>query len=102
MRRFTTRVQSQQLPLTCFTQPYYRESSKTVRTVLQTVRLRTSGSKDDDKISKGKQRSAFPPNFVHSLDSTHLLLTALEFHRRGGTFAGLMPAAFAPLSLQRL
>jgi DNA-directed RNA polymerase, mitochondrial len=26
---------------------------------------------------------------VHSLDSTHLLLTALEFHKRGCTFAGV-------------
>ena len=35
------------------------------------------------QIQKSKQRSAFPPNFVHSLDSTHMLLTAVEFHRRG-------------------
>ena len=25
-----------------------------------------------------KQASAFPPNFVHSLDATHMMLTALE------------------------
>jgi len=69
------------------TQPYYTESARTIRTVLQHVRLRSH--KDSDAIQKVKQRSAFPPNFVHSLDSTHLLLTALEFHRRGGTFAGV-------------
>lgn len=27
-------------------------------------------------INKNKQKSAFPPNFVHSLDSTHMLYTA--------------------------
>lgn len=70
------------------TQPYYSESTRTVRTVLQTVRLPTHDAQTA-RIAKSKQRSAFPPNFVHSLDSTHLLLTALEFHRRGGTFAGV-------------
>ena len=25
-----------------------------------------------------KQASAFPPNFIHSLDATHMMLTALE------------------------
>ncbi|KAI6240892.1 DNA-directed RNA polymerase [Aphelenchoides fujianensis] len=30
-----------------------------------------------------KQVDAFPPNFVHSLDSTHMLLTALHCRRRG-------------------
>jgi len=29
-------------------------------------------------VSSQRQRSAFPPNFVHSLDSTHMLLTAIE------------------------
>jgi len=36
-----------------------------------------------------KQASAFPPNFVHSLDATHMLLTAIETHRRGLTFAAV-------------
>jgi DNA-directed RNA polymerase len=25
-----------------------------------------------------KQASAFPPNFIHSLDATHMMLTAIE------------------------
>lgn len=25
-----------------------------------------------------KQKNAFPPNFIHSLDSTHMMLTALH------------------------
>lgn len=28
-----------------------------------------------------KQKNAFPPNFVHSLDSTHMLLTSLHCQR---------------------
>ncbi|CAB3407685.1 unnamed protein product [Caenorhabditis bovis] len=36
-----------------------------------------------------KQISAFPPNFVHSLDSTHMMLTSLNCARRGLTFAAV-------------
>ncbi|VDD94145.1 unnamed protein product [Enterobius vermicularis] len=36
-----------------------------------------------------KQINAFPPNFVHSLDSTHMMLTALNCRRLGLTFAAV-------------
>uniref|UniRef100_A0A7E4UYQ3 DNA-directed RNA polymerase n=1 Tax=Panagrellus redivivus TaxID=6233 RepID=A0A7E4UYQ3_PANRE len=36
-----------------------------------------------------KQVNAFPPNYVHSLDSTHMMLTALHCHKRGITFAAV-------------
>ncbi|CAJ0952033.1 unnamed protein product, partial [Ranitomeya imitator] len=36
-----------------------------------------------------KQKNAFPPNFIHSLDSTHMMLTALHCHRRGLTFVSV-------------
>ena len=29
-------------------------------------------------VNSMKQASAFPPNFIHSLDATHMMLTALE------------------------
>jgi DNA-directed RNA polymerase, mitochondrial len=44
---------------------------------------------ENDRIKKQKQITAFPPNFVHSLDSTHLLRTAVKFSERGGVFAGV-------------
>lgn len=28
-----------------------------------------------------KQKNAFPPNFIHSLDSTHMMLTSLHCYR---------------------
>jgi DNA-directed RNA polymerase len=34
-------------------------------------------------IDKGKQRSGFAPNFIHSLDATHLYMTILEAKKRG-------------------
>ena len=36
-----------------------------------------------------KQKNAFPPNFIHSLDSTHMMLTALHCERKGLTFAAV-------------
>jgi DNA-directed RNA polymerase len=36
-----------------------------------------------------KQRNGFPPNFVHSLDSTHMMLTSLYLWNAGVTFASV-------------
>lgn len=54
--------------------------SMQVRTLMQTVVL--VDCNDKLPVSPQKQRSAFPPNFVHSLDSTHMLLTAIELKVR--------------------
>jgi len=35
------------------------------------------------------QKTAFPPNFVHSLDSTHMLMTAIAMRDAGLTFASV-------------
>eukprot|EP00483_Globobulimina_turgida_P013659 UN13685 len=46
--------------------------------------------KNEKNINVLKQSSAFPSNFVHSLDSTHCLLTAREcFMSFGLTFASI-------------
>jgi DNA-directed RNA polymerase len=36
-----------------------------------------------------KQKNGFPPNFVHSLDSTHMMLTAMHLWNVGCTFASV-------------
>ncbi|KRX67473.1 DNA-directed RNA polymerase, mitochondrial [Trichinella sp. T9] len=36
-----------------------------------------------------KQRNGFPPNFIHSLDSSHMMLTSLYCQRDGLTFASV-------------
>nr|XP_012291235.1 DNA-directed RNA polymerase, mitochondrial [Aotus nancymaae] len=41
------------------------------------------------KPNKLKQRNGFPPNFIHSLDSTHMMLTALHCYREGLTFVSV-------------
>uniref|UniRef100_A0A8C0G9D0 DNA-directed RNA polymerase n=1 Tax=Chelonoidis abingdonii TaxID=106734 RepID=A0A8C0G9D0_CHEAB len=63
-------------------QPYHRAKS----TVVSAKGSRGTGSLKPDTM---KQKNAFPPNFIHSLDSTHMMLTALHCHRRGLTFVSV-------------
>ncbi|XP_044758322.1 DNA-directed RNA polymerase, mitochondrial [Coccinella septempunctata] len=46
----------------------------------------------DDKFEKPnvvKHKNAFPPNFIHSLDSSHMMLTSLNCERKGLTFVSV-------------
>ena len=52
-----------------------------VQTTLQRVILQNDV--ESAKINKSKQRTAFPPNFVHSIDSTHMLMTAAACMKAG-------------------
>lgn len=53
------------------TQPYFKQSPVTGMEVRQTMRPVSLAP------NSRKQRNGFPPNFIHSLDSTHMMLTAL-------------------------
>lgn len=68
-------------------QPYRTTRPHAIVTLLQTVTV--VDSSDDLPVHKSRQVSAFPPNYVHSLDSSHMLLTALEMDRRGLTFSAV-------------
>ena len=41
------------------------------------------------RVNSMKNRNGFPPNFVHSLDSSHMMLTSLYLWPRGITFASV-------------
>ncbi|XP_078162542.1 DNA-directed RNA polymerase 3B, chloroplastic-like isoform X2 [Carex rostrata] len=66
-------------------QPYRTIKQIRFYTSLQRMAIRGEG----DKVSKQKQRTAFPPNFVHSLDSSHMMMTATACRSAGLTFAGV-------------
>jgi DNA-directed RNA polymerase len=68
-------------------QPYRREHSMMVKTVLQDVVI--ADSSEQLPVSAARQKSAFPPNYVHSLDSTHMMLTALDCKRQGVPFTAV-------------
>lgn len=57
-------------------QPYRKAVKKQVMTALQTVYI--SDPNAPSEVSPQKQATAFPPNFIHSLDATHMLLTAIQ------------------------
>lgn len=55
---------------------------RSIRTNLQALVVQDDWA-PNTKVNVQKQRSAFPPNFVHSLDSTHMLLTAKACSENG-------------------
>jgi len=67
-------------------QPYRKERKATIKTRMQTLVMT---SVDNQPVMKTRQKSAFPPNFVHSLDSTHMMYTAAECDDRGISFAAV-------------
>ncbi|KAF4631909.1 hypothetical protein G7Y89_g6221 [Cudoniella acicularis] len=68
-------------------QPYRSSSSKSVTTTLQTISL--SEPHQTHPVNKRKQLQGFPPNFIHSLDATHMLISALRSSEMGLTFAAV-------------
>ena len=68
-------------------QPYRKPSMHRVETNLQRVSIaeRTAAN----PVNKVKQLQAFPPNFIHSLDATHMFLTALKCDEVGLTFTSI-------------
>ncbi|KAK9883720.1 hypothetical protein WA026_001908 [Henosepilachna vigintioctopunctata] len=66
-------------------QPYFRFLKKPHKNSVYEAYLM-------DKYEKPnvmKQKNAFPPNFIHSLDSTHMMLTSLNCEREGLTFVSV-------------
>ncbi|TGZ84706.1 DNA/RNA polymerase [Ascodesmis nigricans] len=68
-------------------QPYRTEKSKSVQTNLQKIQI--SDPSAVDQVNSRKQMTAFPPNFIHSLDATHMLLSATKCAENGLTFASV-------------
>ncbi|CAO2823085.1 unnamed protein product [Amaranthus hypochondriacus] len=66
-------------------QPYCKSKRHLIKTSLQVLALKKEG----DGIEVKKQRTAFPPNYVHSLDGTHMMMTAVACRDAGLQFAGV-------------
>jgi DNA-directed RNA polymerase len=58
-----------------------------VNSIMQNLRL--TRRNEHVPINKNKQKTAFPPNFVHSLDSAHMMYTAERCKGAGLTFAAV-------------
>ncbi|KAK7748735.1 DNA-directed RNA polymerase [Cytospora paraplurivora] len=68
-------------------QPYRKTTSKIINTPIQSLVLNNPNR--FDPVNRRKQLQAFPPNFIHSLDASHMLLSALECHDLGLSFAAV-------------
>ncbi|CAK7270758.1 DNA-directed RNA polymerase [Sporothrix epigloea] len=68
-------------------QPYRKANIRAIDTCLQDLILSTPSRADP--VHRRKQLQAFPPNFIHSLDASHMLLSALECDALGLQFAAV-------------
>jgi DNA-directed RNA polymerase len=68
-------------------QPYRNHTSGQIRTVMQHVVV--ADVSESLPVSKQRQKTAFPPNFIHSLDATHMLMTAKECGANGLDFSAV-------------
>nr|POF14978.1 dna-directed rna polymerase, mitochondrial [Quercus suber] len=68
-------------------QPYRQASSRRIDTTIQGITIQEPQLWDP--VSKRKQLQGFPPNFIHSLDATHMLLSAAKCTETGMTFASI-------------
>lgn len=68
-------------------QPYRKSKSRAVSTNLQNISI--TEPHRSDPVSRRKQVQAFPPNFIHSLDATHMILSALMCEELGISFAAV-------------
>lgn len=68
-------------------QPYRKQNTKEIRTCLQAVVYPVSDQ--TDPVNRRKQLQGFPPNFIHSLDASHMLLSALKCDELGLSFAAV-------------
>ncbi|XP_076880297.1 DNA-directed RNA polymerase, mitochondrial [Brachyhypopomus gauderio] len=69
-------------------QPYHRMRNHVLKSNIQFLSIQNSHDADE-KPDTVKQKNAFPPNFIHSLDSTHMMLTALHCYSVGLTFVSV-------------
>ncbi|XP_073977527.1 mitochondrial RNA polymerase isoform X2 [Rhodnius prolixus] len=71
-------------------QPYSKPSKAIVNKNNYTTNLNCHYGMDMfERPNVMKQRNAFPPNFIHSLDSTHMMLTSLHCEKAGITFVSV-------------
>lgn len=68
-------------------QPYRKWASIKINTIMQ--QLIVSVPDDGVPVQPGKQVAGFAPNWIHSLDATHMMMTATACRQQGIAFAGV-------------
>lgn len=68
-------------------QPYRKDAVQIIKTAAGAITV--ARSTNVEAVNKRKQLQAFPPNFIHSLDATHMMLSALKCSELGMDFAAV-------------
>jgi len=68
-------------------QPYRKGDNKIIHTLMSSIYLANPNS--IGPVNSRKQATAFPPNFIHSLDASHMLMSATACDKAGLTFASV-------------
>ena len=68
-------------------QPYRTTKQRVIKTRLQHISIYEPAIADS--VDKRKQLQGFPPNFIHSLDASHMMLSALKCDEVGLMFAAV-------------
>lgn len=68
-------------------QPYLKSKGKRIKLWFQGVEMKLQLTFEGDKIDGAKQQSAVAPNFVHSLDACHLMMTVNRMEEVTNSFA---------------
>lgn len=63
-------------------QPYTRDNRLTSNATIRTLY-------NEKPVNNVKEKNAFSPNFIHSLDSCHMMLTSLNCEKVGTTFVSV-------------
>lgn len=70
-------------------QPYTRRFIYNQRALSVANTKACSTSDRHGKMNNMKEKNAFPPNFIHSLDSCHMMMTSLSCEKAGLTFVSV-------------
>ncbi|GIL43740.1 hypothetical protein Vafri_1378 [Volvox africanus] len=70
-------------------QPYRKLRTFQVWTPLQKITLRDFRNEEAAPLDARRQRNGFPPNYIHSLDSAHMMMTAMRVRQAGAVFAAV-------------
>ncbi|GIL95375.1 hypothetical protein Vretimale_1418 [Volvox reticuliferus] len=70
-------------------QPYRKLRTFQVWTPLQKITLRDFRNEEAAPLDTRRQRNGFPPNYIHSLDSAHMMMTAMRVRQAGAVFAAV-------------
>ncbi|PVU90318.1 hypothetical protein BB561_004932 [Smittium simulii] len=68
-------------------QPYRKNAVRNIKTSLQ--QLAVLDYNIPSPVNTFKQKTAFPPNFIHSLDASHMLLSAIACKKKNLTFSSV-------------